>query len=173
MTNTINIVLTGMMGCGKSTIAKKLSEKLPNFKLIETDELIIKTEKKSINEIFKTQGEAYFRQKETELLTQLKDQDKLIISTGGGMFVNHKNQELLKSSFSVYLSATVETIYNRVKMDTKRPLLNCDNLKEKIKKLISERELEYQKATCEIKTDDKQPEKIADEILEKYKNHGN
>jgi len=169
-----NIALTGMMGCGKSTVAKELKLILPNYQNIEMDVEIEKNEKISINEIFKKYGEPYFRTLETQLIKGLSNKQNLIISMGGGAFLNEENRNIfLEKAFCVYLKTSQNIIYQRVKNDKSRPLLNVDNLKEKIDNLISQREKYYKLAHIEIETDNKTPQEIAKKILEKYREYGN
>ena len=166
-----SIVLTGMMGSGKTTVAKQLAVLLPQFKLIETDFEIEKDEQLSISKIFDKYGESYFREKETSLLKNFCDKNDLIISLGGGTFLSETNRKLLEKSFTVYLAGSAETLYNRIKNDKSRPLLNCKNPEQKVYELLQEREKYYQKARLEINTENKSVEKIALEILEKYKDY--
>ena len=100
-----------------------------------------------ISDIFAESGEEVFRQMETELLENLlaEKKDKLVISTGGGMPIKDINRELLgKLGTVVYLKAAPETIYEHVKHDTKRPLLQCDNPKQKIIDMITVRNPIYE-----------------------------
>lgn len=168
-----NISLIGMMGSGKSTTAKALAELMPNLILLETDFEIEKLEKLTISQIFSQKGEEYFRQCETTLLKNLKTKTNLIISTGGGMFLKEINRNLLcQNSLTFYLSASPTTIFERIKNDTNRPLLNCENPQKKIAELINEREKYYKLAKIEIITDNKTPFQAAEEILEIYKKYG-
>ena len=98
-----NIVLTGMPGSGKSTIAKVLQEKMPNFKLVEIDLEIEKQENCTISEIFKTKGEKHFRQKETETIKTLANTENLIISLGGGSFDSEENRKILKNNIIFFM----------------------------------------------------------------------
>jgi shikimate kinase len=136
-----NIILVGYMGSGKTTVGKSLA-RLMDFKFVDTDEMIVEKENRTINEIFATDGETAFRDIETSLLKQLlhDDRKKLVISTGGGMPLRNENRELLKTLGEVvYLKASSETIYDRIKGDTTRPLLQCDDPKLKISKMLMDR----------------------------------
>jgi shikimate kinase len=136
-----NIILVGYMGSGKTTVGKSLA-RLMNFKFVDTDEMIVERENRTINEIFATDGEETFRNIETSLIKELIDDDtkNLVISTGGGMPLRSENRQLLKALGEVvYLKASSETIYDRIKGDTTRPLLQCDNPKSKISKMLIER----------------------------------
>ncbi len=162
----MNISLIGMMGSGKTTIARILSKNLPGFVFIDTDSLIITNEKRTINEIFEKNGENYFRKIESEILKNVLKNDNQIISTGGGIIKSVDNLRLLKENSVVfYLKASPDTLYERVKNNKERPLLNVEAMREKIIILLDERENFYQKAHHIIITDNKTPDIIVNEIL--------
>ena len=168
-----NIALTGMMGCGKSTVAKELKRVLPELDYIELDFEIEKREGKTINEIFSNKGEEYFRIVESQLLKEITNKDNQIISLGGGAFLTEQNRKTISTnSISIYLETSVDTIYERIKDDSSRPLLKTENVKDKIAELINNRELSYKLANFTVSTDNKTPEIIAKEILEIYKENG-
>lgn len=165
-----NIVLEGFMGSGKSTVSELLSEELM-LELIDTDEVIEDTEGRTINEIFETEGEASFREMETDLLEAI-DSDhwrEFVISLGGGMPVKEENRELLrKIGKVVYLRAKPETIFERVKDDDKRPLLKTEDPLAKIEELLEKRAAFYEDvADMIIDTDGKTPLEITKEIIDK------
>lgn len=141
---TGNIALIGFMGSGKTTISKALS-RITGFKETDIDEYIVKKQKKDISEIFEENGEEYFRKIETEALSEIADLDSRIISCGGGAILKDKNVEILKKSgVIVLLTAKPETIFNRVKEHTHRPILNSDMSIEHIVSLMSKRESRYE-----------------------------
>ena len=165
-----NIVLEGFMGSGKSTVSELLSEELM-LELIDTDEVIEDTEGRTINEIFETEGEASFREMETDLLEAI-DSDhwrEFVISLGGGMPVKEENRELLRKIGKViYLRAKPETIFERVKDDDKRPLLKTEDPLAKIEELLEKRAAFYEDvADMIIDTDGKTPSEITKEIIDK------
>ena len=163
----MNIALIGMMGSGKTSVGEILANKL-NFSFIDTDSEIIKQEKITINEIFEKYGENYFRKIESEILVKILETDNQIISTGGGIIKNSKNIALLKEkSIVIYLEASSDTIFKRLKNNTERPLLNVNNMKEKIEVLLEERTSQYEQANITINTENKTPTQIADEITGK------
>ena len=162
----MNIALIGMMGSGKTTVGNLLKEELNNFTFIDTDTKIIEKENKSINEIFSMYGEEYFRNIETEILKNILNNDSQIISTGGGIIKSEENIKLLKENATViYLKASAEKLYERVKNNKERPLLNTENMLKKIKQLLNERENNYNKADYTINTDNKSPKEITNEII--------
>ena len=160
------ISLIGMMGCGKSTVAKLLSDRLC-FQLLDTDSLIVNRENQSINEIFQNKGEGYFRHLESEILTEVLAVDNSVISTGGGIVKSEANILLLKEkSIVFYLKADENVLYERVKANNERPLLHTDDIFSKIKILLSERKEKYELAHYVIDAN-QEPNKIVDEIIEK------
>ena len=160
----MNIALVGMMGCGKTTIGKLIAKEL-GFSFVDTDELIVEEENRSINKIFEENGEEYFREIETSILIKTLNNDNQIISTGGGIIKKDENIKLLKEkSIVIYLEADDKTLYNRVKNNKGRPLLNVDNMQEKITTLLKERENKYKQAHNTISTKNKEPNDIANEI---------
>lgn len=161
-----NIILIGFMGCGKSTVGIKLSYRL-RHSMEDTDKLIEKKEGRTISEIFQTDGEAYFRNLETECLEKLVETtNHKIISTGGGLPLREENRVLLKKLGTVvYLRATAKTIYERVKHDKTRPLLQGENPQEKIQTLMAQRAALYEQAAdVIIDVDGKDFDIILDEI---------
>ena len=161
-----NVILIGFMGCGKSTVGLRLSYRLRK-PVIDTDKEIEKAEKRSISDIFQTEGEAYFRDKETECLKKLlKTSGNQIISVGGGLPMREVNRQLLHQLGQVvYLRAKAETIYDRLKYDTTRPLLQGENPQEKIRSLMTQREQNYKEASdIIIDVDGKDFEQIIGEI---------
>ena len=159
------IILTGMMGAGKTTIAKLLAEKL-NIKAIDIDSLIEQNEREKIAEIFSNKGEEYFRKIEKETIKNIFTPENLIISLGGGALENQETRNiLLNNSTVIYLQTSPEIIFERIKSNTERPLL-CGNMSvEKISEILEKRIKNYQSATYTITTDNKTPTQIAKEII--------
>lgn len=160
------IYLIGFMGTGKTSTGKELS-KLFNEKLLDTDELIVKEQKKTIPEIFDEAGEKGFREIETGVFKNLSEKnDSCVISCGGGAPLNPVNVSYMKKNGTVVrLTATASTVYDRVKDDTGRPLLRSEDPMKRITELMSEREGAYSKAAdLTIETDGKTPEQVALQI---------
>lgn len=163
-----NIVLTGLMGSGKTTVGKILSKQLKDYTLIDIDDVISDIEGMSIPEIFEKKSETYFREQEQKIIEELSEEEDLIISLGGGAFESEINRvNLSKNGLTFYLKAEVNTLYERIKGDVNRPLLQCDNPKGKLETLLAKRESNYLKADYIIETDNKNLDLIIDEILEK------
>ena len=160
------IVLIGMMGSGKSSISQILAEKI-NFTSIELDKLFEEQEKISINDFFKTYGEKDFRKKETKILIDSLQNENIVLSTGGGIILKESNRKLLfkDNILTIFLEANSETIYERIKNDTSRPLLQVPNPQKEIEEILKKREEYYNLAKIKINTDNKTIEEIIEEIL--------
>jgi len=157
------------MGSGKTAVGWELS-RLLNMKLIDVDTEIEKSEKITINEIFKQFGEPRFREIETEMIRKLSESKNAIISTGGGAVLKQENMDILrKNGVIICLTALPETILQRTSNNNDRPLLQVENPLEKIKELLNFRKPFYQKADVMIDTEGKSPLQIAEEIIEKVK----
>ena len=161
-----NIFLIGFMGVGKSTIAKILAKEL-QAELIEMDETIEAEAGMTINEIFATYGEAHFRDLESALIQKISEKGGAVVSCGGGAVLRRENVDLMKQRGKIiFLSATPETIYERVKNSTHRPLLNGNMNVEYIRELMERRrEIYEQAADVVICTDKKWKSEIIREIL--------
>lgn len=159
------IVLIGMMGSGKTTIGKLLGEKL-TLRSIDIDVIIEHNEKRTISEIFQNEGEKYFRNIERETIKKNFMNKDLIISLGGGAFEDQLTQELLlKNSTVIYLKTSPNVILERIKNNTNRPLLKNQMTVEKIQSIILQRQKNYELANITILTDNKNTDKIVEEIL--------
>ena len=154
------------MGVGKSTIAKQLAKQL-NISFLDTDQKIEEQEKKSISNIFKINGEIYFRKLETKLLCQLNN--KQVIACGGGLPLFNNNMEYIKKTgVSIYLKASSDFLFSRLKNEKKeRPLIfkfDKQELQQFICNQLSEREKIYNKATYKINVGDKSNKEILRKI---------
>ena len=163
-----NILLIGFMGAGKSTVSAKLSQWLA-MEIMEMDAQIQKKEGMSIQEIFAVHGEEYFRNCESNTLIELKERKHMVVSCGGGVPLREKNVELMKNSgYVVWLTATPEAIYERVKDSTERPLLNHNMNVPFIRELMESRREKYERgADIKIDTTGKGIEEICEELLQK------
>ncbi|MBO6087468.1 shikimate kinase [bacterium] len=161
-----NIVLVGMMGCGKTTVGEELAKTLSEYNYVDIDIEIEKSTQKKISEIFLKHGEPFFRMLETEKILKFSNLEKQIISTGGGAFESEENRKnLMSNGVIIYLKTTPKTIFDRIKNETHRPLLRKDFSVEKIASIIKNRELNYKKADLIIDTDNKTPQDIVKEII--------
>ena len=167
-----NIILVGMMGAGKTYIGKALKEKYPNMDFIDTDELIENSQNMKISEIFEKFGEAYFRDLETKVISNLMQNDNQIISLGGGVFEREENRTILnKNGYTIYLKADAKTLFNRIKNETHRPLLKQGFGVEKVSEILDKRELNYQKALIIIDTCEKSKYNIIEEVIKRVEEY--
>ena len=168
-----NLVLTGMMGVGKSTIGKRVASRL-SFNFIDIDQLIEQKEGCSINLIFKKKGENYFRKLENDItLSQLK-KNKSVIALGGGAFLNRNiRRETKKICLSFWLDLSTDEIINRLKKSNKRPLLFKKNLVETINKIYLERKRTYNESSFRVRCNFLKPEEIVDKIILFYEKSRN
>lgn len=161
-----NIILIGFMGCGKTTVGIRLSYRMRRI-FEDTDKLIEKRQQRAIKDIFATEGEGFFRELETQMLSELeKTVSNRIISVGGGTPVREENREILKRLGTViYLRIRPETVYERLKADTTRPLLQGDDPKGKIYELMEKRKEAYEgSADIVIDVDNLSIEEILEQI---------
>lgn len=161
-----NLVLIGFMGSGKTSVGLRLSYRLRR-PVEDTDKLIERREGCSVSDIFAQKGEEYFRRRETELLAELAGKKhKCIYSVGGGTPVAQRNRELLRRLGKViYLRVRPQTVYERLKGDNTRPLLQCPNPLERIRELLDSRSEAYEScADIIIDVDDMDMDDIMDSI---------
>lgn len=145
----MKIILIGLMGAGKTTIGKELSNKL-NLRFIDMDDEIEKQSKMSIVDIFEKYGENRFREIESKLLEKIALEDDIIISTGGGIIKVDDNRKLLKKQDNVvFLNGSIDTLVKNVSNDMyKRPLLkDSTDLYIKIEELLKERYEKYKESS--------------------------
>ena len=161
-----NVILIGFMGCGKTTIGIRLSYRIRK-PLEDTDKRIEREQGISIREIFSRNGEEYFRDLETDLLRRLSNEEyQRVISTGGGLPMREVNRRLLRQLGTVvYLRIKPESVYKRLKNDTTRPLLQCEDPLQKIKDLMTQRAPLYEEAAhIIIDVDELNSEQILEQI---------
>ena len=168
-----NLLLTGMMGVGKSTVGKKLAKKL-KLKFIDIDQIIEKKEKRTIKEIFENKGEGYFRKIEKRIsLEELKKSDA-VIALGGGAFMDSSIRKEAKNlSISFWLDLGLRPLLIRLKNVKKRPLLNQDSLEESVNKIYSQRKKIYNKSNFKIKCNLMNVGQIVDKIVKLYESSEN
>ena len=139
------IILVGMMGAGKTTIGKLLSNQLA-FNFIDLDRVIEEKSGVKINTIFEIEGEEGFRQREHLALNEALAEEKVVISTGGGVVVKDKNRSLIQKSegMVIYLKASLDILVGRLKNDKTRPMLDKENKLLSLQKFLSDREPFYE-----------------------------
>ena len=152
--NKKNICIMGLMGSGKSIIGKDLSKNL-NLKFYDTDKEIELMTNKKISEIFKEEGESYFRDIEEKVCIEILTIDNCVVSLGGGSIISKKIRKIIKkNSFSIYLQVKLNNLQNRLKFSRNRPLLNKNlNNSEILKNIFKDRQKYYEKADLIINND--------------------
>ncbi|MFA8437668.1 shikimate kinase [Pueribacillus sp. YX66] len=144
------IYITGFMGAGKTTVGKVLSEKT-GLPVYDSDEFIVEQEKRSIEEIFKVEGEVYFREAESRALQSLPTKNA-IITTGGGIILKKENRKFMKKNGTVlFLYCRPDVVFERLREDDSRPLLAGNKMKE-INSLLQARLPLYKEADYTIDT---------------------
>ena len=164
-----NIVLIGFMGAGKSTISDYLSTMFA-MKIVEMDQVIAEREQMSIPDIFATYGEEYFRDLETGLLVEMQSRKNTVISCGGGAALRERNvTEMKKNGRVVLLTASPETIFDRVKDSDDRPVLNGRKNVKGISELMEQRRAKYEAAAdIVINTDNKTARQVCEELVQRF-----
>ena len=141
-----NIVLTGFMGSGKSTVGRMLARQL-QFRFLDTDKLVEERAQMNIPEIFENHGEADFRKRETEVLESLRGIQRHIVATGGGIVTVPENIPLLRSlGLVVLLKADPDEIYRRVSRNSGRPLLQVEDPRKRVLEMMAVRQPLYESA---------------------------
>lgn len=165
-----NIVLTGFMGTGKTSVGKILSQRL-GFTLVDVDSEIEREQKTTITDIFRQLGETAFRDMESDIIKRLSTLTNAVLSTGGGAVLRAENMEALRENgIIVCLSASPETILRRTGTAKNRPLLQTGNPLQKIIELYEFRRPYYEKADIIIDTDNMGPLQVAEEIIKAIEN---
>lgn len=163
------LFLIGLPGSGKSTLGKELAARL-GIPFLDTDELIVKNESRTIEDIFAQSGESYFRLKEKETLASLINQGSAIVSTGGGLPCFFDNMDVInKSGTSIFLEVELETLANRLKnhADQNRPMIRNktqEELLDFLKTKSKERYPFYNRAKIHLKGNNITPEEVIKKI---------
>ena len=164
-----NIVLTGFMGAGKTSVSAELS-RLTGLSRVEVDEEIERSEGKSIPGIFSEMGEPAFRDMETREIRRAALKNGAVISTGGGAVMREENMAALREGgVVVYLRAEPRTILERTSRNSDRPLLQVEDPLKRINELLALRRPYYERADLIVDTDGKNPREIAEEILDRLR----
>lgn len=172
----MNLVLIGFMGTGKTTVGKRLAQRL-NIGFKDTDEEVQRVTGLTIKELFDKYGEIRFRSEEAAAIRRIIREDNQVIATGGGAVLNPENIKALRENGLIFcLEAPPEVIYERVKHKNTRPLLDEENLMDTIIRLLGERRDLYKNADFTLETSQNSAEIIVEEIIRLYtqevKQHG-
>lgn len=161
------VVMVGMMGAGKTAVGRALAAKI-GVPFLDSDAEIVKAANMSIAEIFERDGEAFFRTKETQVIDRLLDEERGILSTGGGAFLADGNRSLIsEKGVAVWLDADLELLWQRVKHKDTRPLLRTANPRQTLSDIFDARVPIYAKAELSVQADPNYSiEDMADRVLE-------
>ena len=165
-----NLVLTGMMGSGKSTIGKLLSKEL-KMQFVDIDNIIEKKHFLSIAQLFETKGEKFFREVEEEESIKFAEKKGLVIALGGGAFMNRNIRKAANEQcVSVWLDLRPKEIFQRIKRNKRRPLLSIRNSEKDVQKLCEKRKKTYSLSNYRVDCNLKTKREIVKELLKIYEN---
>ncbi|ANP38813.1 MULTISPECIES: shikimate kinase [Rhodobacterales] len=164
------IVMVGMMGAGKTAVGRALAARL-DVPFLDSDHEIEAAANMSIPEIFSRDGEPFFRLKERQVIARLLEEERGVLSTGGGAFLSEENRTLItEGGVSVWLQADLEVLWNRVRHRDSRPLLRTSDPKATLRELYDARVPFYEKADLTVKSDGQASiETMVDRVLEALK----
>lgn len=163
-----NLALVGFMGTGKSSVGRLAAEYL-RFTFLDTDELIENETGQTIAEIFAKQGEAAFRKYERDVVHALSARRQTVIAAGGGLMTDPSNVASLKAhALVVCLWASPETIWERVRSQTHRPLLQTPDPQARIKELLEQRAPAYRQADVLLHTGFRSTKEVVQQVLHQF-----
>ncbi len=169
MSITKNIIITGFMGTGKTTIGKEVAQLLQTS-FIDTDEIIERSLGRTIAALIRDRGESYFRELETVVIENLPVEAGLVISSGGGAVMIEKNFGLLKRLGIMFcLDTQIEILASRLRLDTTRPLLEGPALRDNIEVMLKERDAVYKRIPIHLDTSNVTPREAASSIIDHYR----
>ncbi len=164
-----NLYIVGFMGTGKSAVGRAIAQRL-DYEYIDSDNAIEKSEGRSIREIFESDGESVFRDLEKRFVEEGHPSLGCVVSSGGGLISQPGMLAAIQSKGPVFcLLASAETIFERVRGNKKRPLLNVEDPMARIRELLKEREPIYKNAGTEVLTDGRSISDIASHIVRIYR----
>jgi shikimate kinase len=164
-----NIILTGFMGVGKTSVGTRLARDL-GYTFVDTDDLIEADQKIAITEIFSAFGEPYFRDVETRIIRRVLEGESQVVSTGGGAVIRDENRLLFKQrGVTICLTARPEVVFDRIRHETHRPLLQVPDPQGRISDLLAAREPFYRQADFVIDTSDRTVDDVIDEIRQRMR----
>ncbi|AJE47344.1 shikimate kinase [Celeribacter indicus] len=167
------VALVGMMGAGKTAVGKALAARL-GVPFLDSDGEIEKAAAMSIAEIFERYGEPFFRRRETEVIARLLEDERAILSTGGGAFLSEANRALISErGVSVWLKADLDLLWNRVKHKSTRPLLRSDDPRATLAAFVEAREPLYAQAAIVVEAEPRlSVEAMAEKVIGALRAHG-
>lgn len=164
-----SLVMVGLMGCGKSSVGKRLATRL-GLPFVDADEEIVRAAGKSINEIFAEHGEAYFRDREQKVIARLMSAGQLVLATGGGAFMHPETRSAIRShGISIWLKAELPVLMKRVMKRDTRPLLKSGNPETVMRNLMDARYPVYAEADLTVESRDVPHDVIVSEIQDRLR----
>lgn len=164
-----SLVLVGMMGAGKSAVGRRLAAAF-GLPFVDADDEIEAAAGCSISDIFALHGEAAFRDGERRVIARLLKQPVSVLATGGGAFMDARIRDVIKSSgISIWLKADLETLWQRVRRRSHRPLLNTENPKQTLESLMKTRYPVYAEADITVVSSDGPLDETVDQVIAKLK----
>ena len=161
----MNLILVGFMASGKTSAGRRIGRRL-GFRFMDTDQFIESEQGTTISEIFDIGSEEYFRGLEVQLLNRIQSLDNYIFATGGGILATDGNMAQLKLLGTVvFLNADIEGIIQRLESDTRRPMLQGENFRERVTELLARRMPGYLESDVVIDTAGKTPNQVAGEVI--------
>lgn len=161
-----NIVLTGFMGTGKSSVGRRLASRL-GYRFVDTDTLIVEKAGLPIKEIFEQSGEPRFRELEREAIENISRESGLVIATGGGVVLDDINMSNLRNNgVIVCLTATPEVIMERTQGRNDRPLLNTSEREQRVLELLEFRRPFYERSDLTVDTSSMRVDEVIKVILD-------
>ncbi len=171
MSNPNRIFLVGPMGAGKSTIGRRLAQRL-QLDFVDSDKEIENRTGADIPLIFELEGELGFRQREACVIDELSQRDHIVLATGGGAILSEENRKLLhQRGTTIYLQTSVDFQLQRTSRDSKRPLLQTENPRQKLEELLVVRDPLYRElADIIVRTDGRHVNAVVNEIVRRIRN---
>ncbi|WP_415715101.1 shikimate kinase [Roseibium sp.] len=166
-----SIVLVGIMGCGKSTVGKRLAQRL-GLEFIDADSEIERAANMTVSEIFAEHGEPYFRSGEERVIARLLGEGPQVLATGGGAFMSEATRaEIAQNGLSIWLKVDFDTVMARVRRRSTRPLLQNPDPEGTMKRLMADREPIYAKAALTVRSKEVPHESVVDQIVVSLDNY--
>lgn len=166
-----SLVLVGLMGCGKSSIGKRLATRL-SLPFVDADEEIERVAQKSISEIFADHGEAFFRDRESKVISRLLANGPQVLATGGGAFITPETRANVSAAgLSIWLRAELPVLMRRVAKRDTRPLLKGGDPEQVMRDLMTTRYPIYAEADLTVESRDVPHESIVSEIVAALARH--
>ncbi len=165
------LVLVGMMGAGKTTVGRRVANRLGRH-FFDSDEEIEKAAQMTIPDIFEQRGEDEFRAGETRVIARVLREPGIVLATGGGAFVNSTTRTLVKQeAVSVWLKADLDVLFERVSRRSNRPLLKTENPRATLEKLIADRYPIYAEADVTVASRDVPQDVVANSVIDAVLTH--